>query len=63
MRRLPKQVILVEATRTTPLYGEDRTRYDEAVLGFFRSYLPAGPAPPAPGHISSSAPPDAFREP
>ena len=43
-----KNLLLLNATRTTALYGEDRSRYDDEVIGFFRSYLPPVPRGEAP---------------
>lgn len=36
-----KNLMVLPATRTTALYGDDRAHFDDAVLGFFRSYLPS----------------------
>jgi pimeloyl-ACP methyl ester carboxylesterase len=46
-----KNLEILSATRTQTLYDKDRQAYDDAVIGFFRSYLPASlrPAPPAAG--------------
>lgn len=41
-----KNLIILPATRTTLLYGEDRARYDGSVLTFCRSYLPVVRAEP-----------------
>jgi pimeloyl-ACP methyl ester carboxylesterase len=38
-----KNLQILPATGTTSMYGKDRDRYDEEMLGFFRSYLPAAP--------------------
>ena len=35
-----KNLLLLPATRSTALYGQDRQRYDDEVVAFFRSYLP-----------------------
>ena len=35
-----KNLELLPATRTKTLYGEERERYDAALLAFFHSYLP-----------------------
>jgi pimeloyl-ACP methyl ester carboxylesterase len=40
-RRRDKNLLLLEATRTSALYGEDRARYDREVVGFLLSYLPS----------------------
>lgn len=39
-----KNLVMLDATRTTALYGESRTRYDSEIVGFFQSYLPATPS-------------------
>jgi pimeloyl-ACP methyl ester carboxylesterase len=38
-----KNLELLPATRTKTLYGEERERYDTALIAFFRSYLPPSP--------------------
>jgi pimeloyl-ACP methyl ester carboxylesterase len=38
-----KNLEVLSATRTQTLYDKDRKAYDDAVVGFFHSYLPASP--------------------
>jgi len=50
-----KNLELLPATRTQTLYDKDRKTYDDAVIGFFRSYLPASARPaPVPGAARAS---------
>lgn len=43
-----KNLEVLTATRTQTLYDKDRQIYDDAVIAFFRSYLPASPRPEPP---------------
>jgi pimeloyl-ACP methyl ester carboxylesterase len=55
-RQHDKNLILLAATRTTPLYDEDRARYDQVALTFFHSYLPVAPPVAAPAASPRHAP-------
>jgi pimeloyl-ACP methyl ester carboxylesterase len=52
-----KNLEILPATRTETLYDQDRKAYDDAVIGFFRSYLPptVRAKPPASGRPHSDA--------
>ena len=50
-----KNLEILPATRTQTLYDKDRKAYDDAVIGFFRSYLPATARAPHPGETGASA--------
>jgi geranylgeranyl diphosphate synthase type II len=47
-----KNLEILPATRTQTLYDKDRKAYDDAVIGFFKSYLPATARAPHPGETA-----------
>jgi pimeloyl-ACP methyl ester carboxylesterase len=55
-RNNDKNLELLPATRTQTLYDQDRKAYDDTVIGFFHSYLPASarPVPPPSGRPHSA---------